>query len=138
MKNFVSMLKKSADISIEAPLESKNVILTQKELVRNGYPFLPVSFLEFLQLCNGISGIDSAILGVSPDGSDNLDIIAYNQLFNATADLVIIGYDDFAFLVYNRAQNLYQLVDRDSNMVLEGYQEQELKYALNTILHAND
>lgn len=137
MENFLKLLAHNKYVHKEEPLAVKDVILAQKDLVKRGYPFLPTAFLEFLQCYNGLSANDSAILGIPPLIDSRLDIIKYNREFNRDAALVILGYDDFGFLVYNQLLNCYQLVDKDGNMVLEEFADDELEYALISVLHVD-
>lgn len=137
MEKFLNLLAHNKYLHKEEPLAVKDVILTQKKLVKRGYPFLPEAFLRFLQHYNGVSANDSAILGIPPLAESKLDIVKYNCEFNLNASLVILGYDDFGFLVYNHTLNCYQLVDKGGNMVLEEFADDELEYALISVLHVD-
>lgn len=137
MGKFLKLLERNKYVHKEEPLAVKDVILAQKDLVKRGYPFLPTAFLEFLQCYNGLSANDSAILGIPPLVESKLDIVKYNREFNHSASLVILGYDDFGFLVYNHPLNCYQLVDKGGNMVLEEFADDELEYALISVLHVD-
>ena len=134
MEKFLNLLAHNKYLHKEEPLAVKDVILTQKKMVKRGYPFLPEAFLRFLQHYNGVSANDSAILGIPPLAESKLDIVKYNREFNHNASLVILGYDDFGFLVYNHPLNCYQLVDKGGNMVLEEFADDELEYALISVL----
>lgn len=137
MEKFLNLLAHNKYLHKEEPLAVKDVILTQKKMVKRGYPFLPEAFLRFLQHYNGVSANDSAILGIPPLAESKLDIVKYNREFNHNASLVILGYDDFGFLVYNHPLNCYQLVDKGGNMVLEEFADDELEYALISVLHVD-
>ena len=106
--------------------------------MRVGFPFLPTDFLEFLRHYNGVKASDSAILGIPPLENPELDIKAFNQEFNAAPDKVILGYDDFVFLIYDHENKVYQLVDKSGALVLEEFAEDELGYALNSVLHVDE
>lgn len=138
MKQFLNFLAQSKYVELEKPLEIKDVIQAQKELVREGFPFLPTDFLEFLRHYNGVKAVDSAILGIPPLRHPDLDIKAFNQEFNTDSDKVILGYDDFGFLIFDAQNKLYQLVDRGGVMVLEEFADDELGYALNSVLHVDE
>lgn len=135
MKQFIENLFNDPYFQQEAPLPEKDILLTQRELVREGYPFLPLSYLKFLQAANGVMGVDSALLGIPPTANGELDIVAYNVMFNQTNNMVIIGYDEFNFLVYNHAVQKYQLIDREDNLVIEEFTEDEIKFALNSVIN---
>ena len=138
MTDFLDFLARSKYVELEKPLEIKDVIQAQKELVREGFPFLPTDFLEFLRHYNGVKAADSAILGIPPLPHPDLDIKSFNQEFNTDSDKVILGYDDFGFLIYDSQNKVYQLVDRGGVMVLEEFAEDELGYALNSVLHVDE
>lgn len=137
MQRVLNLLSQGKYLHTEAPLDVKDVILAQKNMVKKGYPFLPVGFLNFLQNYNGVSANDSAVLGIPPLADDGLNIIKFNREFNRDDSSVILGYDDFCFLVYNKPLNCYQLVDKSGDMVLEEFTEDELEYALISILHVD-
>lgn len=137
MEKLTEFLAQCGYVHLEKPLNVKNVVLAQKELTRQGLPMLPQLFLDFLRQYNGVSAQDSKILGVPPLENANLDIIEFNRDFNQSADMVILGYDDFGFLVYNAAAKTYQLVDKDSAMVLEEFADNELEYAVMSVLHVS-
>lgn len=138
MSEFLKFLEQSKYVKREKALNIKDVITAQKDLVRVGFPFLPTDFLEFLRHYNGVKASDSAILGIPPLENPELDIKAFNQEFNAAPDKVILGYDDFVFLIYDHEDKVYQLVDKSGALVLEEFAEDELGYALNSVLHVDE
>lgn len=137
MRKLAEFLAQCGYVHLEKPLNVKNVVLAQKELTRQGLPMLPPFFLDFLRQYNGLSAQDSKILGIPPLANANLDIIEFNQDFNQSDDMVILGCDDFGFLVYNAAAKTYQLIDKDSSMVLEEFADNELEYAVMSVLHVS-
>ncbi|MBR6409298.1 MAG: hypothetical protein IKS23_03560 [Alphaproteobacteria bacterium] len=134
MMNFIKTLKDNGYQMQDTPFSSKNVIEAQKELVKSGYPFLPLEFISFLKSYNGLRGEDSAILGVLPRDK-GLDIITFNEIHNGSKDMVILGYDDFCFLVYDELQKDYVLVDRETGDELESFSAEGLPEGLSSILH---
>jgi len=135
MKKLMEILQHHKEFEVEVPLDVKDLILLQKNFAKNNYPMLPLSFLHFLQHANGVSSGESVILGINASSDELPDIVAYNQMFNETSDQVIIGYDDFDFLVYNHTAQKYQLIDREDNVVVEEYAENDLEKALTSVLH---
>lgn len=132
--NFIQTLKENGYQTQESPFAREDVIETQKKLVKQGYPFLPLEFIGFLNNYNGLRGEDSAILGISPRDK-GLDIITFNEIHNGSKDMVILGYDDFCFLVYDEMQKDYLLVDRNTGDELESFSADGLAEGLNSILH---
>ena len=134
MMNFIQTLKENGYKVQETRFAQKDVIETQKELVKQGYPFLPLEFISFLKSYNGLRGEDSAILGVLPKDK-GLDIVTFNEIHNGSKDMVILGYDDFCFLVYDELQKDYVLVDRETGDELESFSAEGLPEGLSSILH---
>ena len=135
MKRFLELIDNSKICYKEKPLQSIDIIKTQKELVKSGCPFLPSEFIDFLKQYNGVMASDSAILGIPPLENERLNIVDFNAEYNALLNIAILGYDDSAFLVYDNAENKYKLIDRYDGIMLDEYLEDELVYALNSILH---
>ena len=134
MMNFIQTLKENGYKVQETRFAQKDVIETQKELVKQGYPFLPLEFISFLKSYNGLRGEDSAILGVLPKDK-GLDIVTFNEIHNGSKDMVILGYDDFCFFVYDEFQKDYLLVDRETGDELESFSAEGLPEGLSSILH---
>lgn len=137
MDKILSLLSENNYIKLEAPLDVRNVIGAQKELTRHGVPILPEGFIKFLRCYNGLSCQDSCVLGIPPVNNSRLDIVEFNEEFNNSSDMVILGYDDFGYLVYNSSTKTYQLIDKDGGLVIEEFMEDELEYALISIIHIN-
>lgn len=134
MMNLINILKENGYEVEETPFAKQDVIETQKQLVRMGYPFLPLEFVSFLKSYNGLRGEDSAVLGIDPKDK-SLDIITFNEIHNGSKDMVILGYDDFCFLVYDEKEKDYLLVDRDTGDELESFSVDGLPEALSSIVH---
>ena len=135
MLRLFKLIESSNICHKEKPLQLIDVIKTQKDLVKMGCPFLPVEFIDFLKQFNGVSASDCAILGIPPLDDNRLNIVEYNMQFNASDDVAIIGYDDSAYLIYDNSENKYKLIDKNDMIVLEEFLNDELVYALNSILH---
>lgn len=135
MIELINYIKKSHVCHKEEPLNIVDIIKTQKELVRMECPFLPADFIEFLTTFNGIRASDCAILGISPLQDKALDIVEFNNQFNDSPDTAILGYDDSVFLIYDNTENNYKLIDKNNMMVVEEFLNDELVFALNSILH---
>lgn len=134
MNTLIQILKENGYPCQETPFSKQDVIETQKNLVKDGYPFLPIEFISFLQHYNGLRAEDCAVLGIHPKDK-MLDIITFNEIHNGSKDMVILGYDDFCFLVYDEKQKDYLLVDSQTGDELESYTADGLPEALNSIIH---
>ena len=132
MEKFIKTIQKESALKKQKPLEVAKLITVQKALAKEGYPLLPMEFVDFLKICNGARADACAILGVEPEDS-LLDIVSFNKLHNSSQSKVILGYDDFAFLVYDDNRALYLLIDREDGEELDDFKD--ISYALSSILH---
>ena len=83
----------------------------------------------------GTKRSDSAVLGIPPLENESLNILTFNQNYNAVANTAILGYDDMYYLLFDNLKQRYMLVDRIGFDVIEEYLSDELVYAINSILH---
>jgi len=134
MNELFQLLARNADLKKENPLLPKDIIGAQKELTHAGFPIIPEQFLLLLRQFNGIKSEDGAILGISPKNR-LLDILVFNKAHNASAQKIILGYDDFAFLVFDDTEQKYFLIDRTDGAELDDFLESEFSSAINSILH---
>lgn len=138
MDKILSLLSDSrSGLKLGTPLNTKDIISVQKALTRQGLPVLPSAFINFLRHYNGVKSQDSHILGIAPVSDEQEDIVSFNDEYNQSSDMVILGYDDFGYLVYNTSTKTYQLVDKEGGMVIEEFFEDELEYALISVIHVN-
>lgn len=134
MNELFQLLARNADLKKGNPLLPKDIIGAQKELTHAGFPIIPEQFLLLLRQFNGIKSEDGAILGISPKNR-LLDILVFNKAHNASAQKIILGYDDFAFLVFDDTEQKYFLIDRTDGAELDDFLESEFSSAINSILH---
>jgi len=134
MSELFQLLAQNAALKKENPLSPKDIIGAQKELTHAGFPIIPEQFLLLLRQFNGIKGEDGAVLGISPKNK-LLDILVFNKAHNASAQKIILGYDDFAFLVFDSAEQKYFLIDRTDGTELDDFLESEFSSAVSNILH---
>lgn len=138
MSSLARMVLKSRQITPQSPLQVKDVIEAQKEILSQKGVFLPKEFISFLKECNGLEGADSVILGIPPIKNERLNLLSFNALKEMPPKVVILGYDDFCFLVYDADDNLYKLIDKEAKTVLENFENKEWEDALLSIIHIDD
>ncbi|MBO7605015.1 MAG: hypothetical protein J6S61_00925 [Elusimicrobiaceae bacterium] len=134
MINLLKFINENHLLKKEKPLEVKDVIEAQKELVQSGFRLLPEEFIGLLKICNGIQSGAGAILGIGPKNKA-LDIVSFNKTYNRSISKVILGYDDFAYLVYDFQQKKYILIDRGDGMELDDFLNDEFVSAVSSVLH---
>lgn len=115
-----------------APVSKQQIIRIQQELKLNRLPAIPEDYVEFLHHYNIVSHNSGTLWGINPNGYAG-DLLSENlNLELPSADILILGCDEFDFLAYNSAKNVYQILDRDDFVVLQTYQR--LDTAINYIL----
>ena len=134
MRELLNLLTQNDFIQKERPLDTKDIIDVQKHFVRNELPFLPKMFIDFLKIYNGVKTEGGAVFGIFPD-DQSLDILDTNARYNRTTNQVILGADDFAFLVYDDLQKKYLLLDRTDGLELDDFLETEFSSAIMSVLH---
>lgn len=134
MEALINSLKQGDIFSAGKKLTEKDVIELQKNLLLNNYPQLPKMFIDFLKEFNGIKTSYTTILGINPDHK-NLDLLSFNQEMNARNENLILGFDDFAYLVFDGKHNQYLLISRDNMDIIEDFLPEDFEFALNSIIH---
>lgn len=100
---------------------------TQRGLVDNKIIPMPNSYVNFLEHINGINYNGGEIFGVKPPrnlAGDVLDINLRQERF-PKSNFLVLGVDEFDYLVYNQEQILYQIIDKSDLEVLEEYPDVE-------------
>lgn len=119
-----------------SPATSDQIIRTQQELHLNGLPAIPEDYVKFLRHCNIVSFDGNSLYGINLQSYSG-DILSENLNQNVPLpNVLILGANDFDFLAYNAAKNIYQIIDKDDFKVLQTYQN--LKQAGCCILKIDD
>lgn len=120
MDNFLKKIKELPYCVCEKPLEQIDILQYQKELVQNNLPMLPQDFINLLHFANGISYDGAEIWAILPQPNSFRDIKKENlsRLVEVDDKLLILGTNDFDYLAYNKAKNLYQIIDRHDGELL--------------------
>lgn len=134
MTELSDFLTENQFITKENPLQIRDIIEVQKSLLQAGFHLLPECFIKLLKIHNGIQSQSGAVLGIAPENK-SLDILSFNKLHNHSTQKIIIGYDDFAFLIYDFKRQAYFLIDKHDNMELDDFLEDELLSAISSVLH---
>ncbi len=101
-------------------LETADIIITQKELKQKKGVVLPEEVINFLHHFNGFSYDGGQIYGIyNPDVLTN-NIITENQK-NNIKNCIVLGHNEFDYLVYNNILNNYQILDKEDFEILEEY-----------------
>ena len=117
MQELINMISDDNEIGKNTPVDSGK-LLVEKVYLKHKYKIeLPEEFIEFLKNFNGLSADDAKILGIHPTSGFYKDIIEFNDtaILHDSADKIILGYDDFDYMVYNQSTKTYQMLEKLNN-----------------------
>lgn len=119
--NFINTLGSTAHTGPK--LDSKDIIICQKELCRHGIAPVPGPYLEFLHHFNALTCDSAALFGIAPQGDFYLDILRENILIDhpEKSAIIILGYDEMNYLGCNSQKSLYLIIDKSDLEVLHTY-----------------
>lgn len=134
MDSFLIKIKNTPYCFCEEPLQQIDILQYQRDLMQNKLPMLPQSFVNFLHFANGISYNGADVWAIFPKQNYFKDIKKENLSlkFERKNELLFLGINDFDYLAYNQAENLYQIIDKDDWEVLS--QSSDLSEMLSQIL----
>ena len=104
------------NVGCNVPATEAQVRICNLRLKQNNLPELPADYSDLLKLHNGFSNEDAKVFGVEiKDNNWYYDIADFNiKYFHGNkADWLILGENDFFFLVYDSSQKKYFIADRD-------------------------
>lgn len=123
MNEYLTKLNNLENKFCGIPVSTQQIIRTQQELKINQLPAIPEDYIELLHHYNIVSYNSGVLWGINPNGYSG-DILSENlNLELPSADILLLGCDDFDFLAYNSAKNNYQILDKDDFAVLHTYQK---------------
>lgn len=127
MKKIIEQIRTTPNTGLGKPVDSRKIILCQKELMKNNIAPIPNSFLELLHTYNAISYDGAEIFGIFPNEKSFFDIVKANLMspFNNKSNIVVLGCDEFDYMVYNTQGSTYQIIDKEDLEVLEEYTDIE-------------
>lgn len=121
MDSFLEKIKSTPYCVCEEPLEKIDILQYQKDLMKSNLPMLPQDFINLLHFANGISYNGAEIWAIFPNGENFKDIKKenLNRKLEADDNLLVLGTNDFDLIAYNKSENIYQIIDRQDNEVLD-------------------
>lgn len=138
MEKILAKISTLGDAYKGRALDKEKMLLEQRELTLNNMPMMPVDFVELLHQYNSLSYDGSHLFGVEPRDGTDLDIVIENSLINNPnrEEMLILGFDDMDYLVWNEKEELYQTIDKCSFQMINRYKDCET--ALFDFLKLND
>lgn len=123
MQKLVKQLKVLSDANAGTPVDRTQIILYQKQLQENDFTTLPNEYVELLHHFNAFAWNGSFLYGIKPFKDFFLDILNENVLsFHPLPSInLILGNNEYDYLVWNCADMRYQIIDKETFMVLNTY-----------------
>ncbi len=115
MNNSLIEILGKADIGRNFPATTINISKTNIALKEKQWPMLPKDFQTILLNYNGLSNEGAIMLGIEEGNNFFPNLLEYNSfiLTNKHADFLILGYDDFFYMIFDTKDNKYKIVDQD-------------------------
>lgn len=104
-----------AEIGRNEPATLNDVSKTRVVLKMAKIPAMPVEYEKLLLSFNGLSNDGPVLLGVEDGNNFFPNLAKYNKEFfkESKADFLILGYDNFYYLIFDAKDNKYKVVDQD-------------------------
>lgn len=115
MNNLIENLKQSP-IGKNTPISPSLLASANLKLKQSNLPPVPAKFAVLLQTFNGLSNEGALVFGAEINSTLFIDLIKYNQTFfrGNPSKLLVLGYDEVFFLLFDSKANQYHIVDRDT------------------------
>lgn len=112
-----------------SPATQQQIIFAQKELFDRHLPALPKDFAELLKFINTFEYNGVALFGIN-NHSYLLDVVAENSALDLGNDILVLGRDEFSYLVYDSSREQYQILDQQSLQSVKNCKnlEQAIRY----------
>lgn len=123
MQKLVKQLSALSGANAGKPANAAQIILCQKQLHENGFAPLPNEYTNLLHYFNAFAWNGSFLYGIKPFKDFFLDLIGENMLaFHPLPEHnIILGCNEYDYLVWNCADACYQIIDKSEFMVLNTY-----------------
>ena len=112
--NFIETLRQGDigknESAYEADISKARVALKLAKM-----PSLPKEYETIILSFNGLSNEGALLLGVTENNNFFPNIVQYNKDFfkNNKSDFLVLGYDDFYYLIFDDRDKKYKVVDQD-------------------------
>ena len=127
MEKVLARISTLTDAYKGRALDMEKMLLMQRKLKLNNMPMIPADFVELLHQYNSLSYDGSHLFGVEPRVGTDLDIVVENALASNPnrENILILGFDDVDYLVWNEKEELYQTIDKCSFQMINKYKDCE-------------
>lgn len=134
MKELLNIISQNEEIGHGEAADARKVALAKLDLKQKGFAIFPDDFAELLKSYNGLCNDGHYVLAVEPTSNYFDDIVKFNEhaFLEDKQNCVIIGYDEFDYVVYNQKSETYQILDRYDGEIRE--ETKDLSDAIGYIL----
>lgn len=134
MEELLEVIENSDYIETGLPAKSTQIATYVLGMEQEGFVALPDEYIEFVSSCNGLIADGIRVFGVDPAEDFIDDILTKNDDWGQAQGTtqLLIGEDEYNALIFDGAENIYFILDKDLNKIDKKFDElpQALAYLL--------
>ena len=115
MKNLIEAIENSDYIETGAPQNIAKAKIYSRGMVEAGFAALPEEYIELCGHFNGLWADGAQIYAIDPEEGFLEDVLTKNDewIYATSPQQLVLGENDFDFLVYDAEEEVYLMVDKD-------------------------
>jgi hypothetical protein len=116
LDELLDYIEENCEIGFNKGTTDIQIALANVKLKQANIPTIPKDFALLLKHFNGLSNNGSIILGVNTGSPLFPDLVDLNIKIFAEEDetsLIILGYDEIFYLIYDDEEEIYRIIDKD-------------------------
>lgn len=119
-------------------LIEKDIISYQKEMITNGYNYLPDIVINFLKKYNGFLLENRCLWGINTNQKYKYDILGENNIAEnpSPEELTLLGETETTYIAWQKSTNSYSMIDKSDFSVI--HQFDNFQNAVRYILKIDD
>lgn len=127
MVGLLDVIQKDEDVMCGSPLDLRKAMIYNHNLKEAGLAEVPEDFIALLRQINGIWSDGATVFAINPESGLYTDIMAFNAEANCSDKKVvlILGEDENDYLIYNDVLKIYQVIDKQDELVWAKYDNWE-------------
>lgn len=110
LADFLKLLTRHEDVYTAPATDNRRIILYSLHLADFGLPAIPQEYQILLAEFNGITFDGTNLMGINPEGPF-YDILDENLAIDTDDETLVLGFDEFDYLIWNPQSSRYQIVD---------------------------
>lgn len=119
MQNIIELIRDNPEIEKNDGVDVRLLMIEKTALKKDFFPIWTEDFDLLLKHYNGIYADGAEVWGIKPSVEFYSDIREENLALCPPEDLIILGYNEWDYLVFNAEENEYQLLDKNDLHLME-------------------